>query len=885
MRRQITKDCLHFCERVTKVCCETVAEGMVLLENDGMLPLKSTDKVAVFGRAQFEYLKSGSGSGGQVVCPYVTQIGEELKKAVITDERTEKFYREWIKKHPYDNGDNWKIPQFQTEAPVDEKFVKSISVDNEKAVIVIARLCGEAFDLAADKGGYSLTDEEDNTILYATKYFKHVCVLLNTGNLLDMSWVKKYAVGTVAYVWQGGQEGGLGVVRALTGELIPSGRLADTIAMELKDYPAHGNFGDIVKNIHVEDIFVGYRYFDTFAKKKVLYPFGYGLSYTKFVYSEIQSEKNENAVTLKITVKNVGQYSGKDVVQCYVSKPQGIVCKPMKELVAFQKTKLLKSGESQKITIEIQLNDLASYNDKPDGVFAFSYILEKGDYRLYVGANVRDAQEVFSFRRDETVCVCKCSQALAPNENFKRMTFDGQNLVYENVPQNRSDLNERVKRGLPSEIPYSGDKGHTLQDVANGKITLSDYVAQFGKEELCLLVRGEGMSSPKAPVDGTAGSFAGVSSAWANRGTPVVTTVDGPCGIRLTQKDGVATCIPTGTLIASTWSPEIVKNIFGIFVTELKDYRLDIALAPGINIHRYPLGGRNFEYFSEDPYLTGVMASAIVKCFDDNGVSCTLKHFAVNSQENGRRGENEVVSERALREIYLKGFEIAVKNGGVKYIMTAFNRINGTSSASNFDLLTTILRNEWGFDGVVMTDWWPLIDSHYNKTSSKYNLSSLIRAQNDLFMVTPEGDGYPDDLTYALDNGYLTVGELQCCAMHILGNVMETPSFQTFDKSNIFNSEYEKEPAQIAENANSFLFALRESGKFHVKIFYSCADDETIQNEIAICLDGKESRKILLKGTNGAVESHAFMLYIYEGNSVSFEGSAKISRIEIYRFR
>ena len=870
---------------IREVCCKAVAEGTVLLENDGMLPLKSTDRVAVFGRAQFEYLKSGSGSGGQVLCPYVTQIGEELKKAVITDERTEKFYRDWIEKYPYDNGDNWKIPQFQKEAPVDEEFVRSISADNEKAVIVIARLCGEAFDLAAEKGGYYLTDEEESTILYATKYFKHVCVLLNVGNPIDMSWVKKYAVGTVAYIWQGGQEGGLGVVRALVGELVPSGRLADTIAAELKAYPAHGNFGDSVKNIHIEDIFVGYRYFETFAKEKVLYPFGYGLSYTKFAYSEIHAAKDENSVTLEVTVKNVGQYSGKDVVQCYVSKPQGIVCKPLRELVSFRKTKLLKPGESQKITLEIQLTDLVSYNDNPDSLFAFSYILEKGDYRLYMGANVRDAQEVFSFRRHETVCVRKCSQALAPSEKFKRMTFDGQNLLYEDVPIDRSGVSERVKSGLPSEIPYSGDKGYTLQDVANGKISLIEFVAQFSKEELCLLVRGEGMSSPKAPVDGTAGSFAGVAAVWANHGTPVVTTADGPCGIRLTQKDGFATCIPTGTLIASTWAPEIINDIFGIFVTELKDYRLDIALAPGINIHRYPLGGRNFEYLSEDPYLTGAMASAIVKCFDENGVYCTLKHFAVNSQENGRRGENEVVSERALREIYLKGFEMAVKNGGVKYIMTAFNRINGTSSTSNFDLLTTILRNEWRYDGVVMTDWWPLIDSHYNTTSSKYNLSSLIRAQNDLFMVTPEGDGYPDDLIYALDNGYLTVGELQRCAIHILDNVMDTPSFRTFDKSKIFNAECEKEPAQIAENVNSFLFALRESGKFSIKIFYSCADDETIQNEETIFLNGKESRKILLKGTNGDVESHTLMLYIYEGNTVSFKGAAQIFRIEIYRFK
>lgn len=864
---------------------KAVAEGIVLLEHDGMLPLKRNEKVAVFGRAQFEYIKSGSGSGGLVVCPYVTNIGDELKRYVSVDMRAEEYYRKWIAKHPYDNGDNWEIPQSQQEAPIDEKFVEKLSAENEKAVIVISRLCGEAFELKTEKGGYYLSDEEDRTISLATKHFKHVCVVLNTGNPVDMRWVKKYSVGTVAYVWQGGQEGGLGVARALAGELYPSGRLVDTIAENLSDYPATGNYGDESKNIHVEDIFVGYRYFETFAREKVLYPFGYGLSYTNFSYSETVGSKNHDTVTVKTKVTNIGGLSGKEVVQVYVGKPQGVLCKPLRELVGFQKTKLLKPGESETVTLKIKISDLASYEDRPGSEFSFSYILEKGAYAFYLGANVRDAQNVFGFVQEDTVCIRKCSQALAPNEAFRRISFDGQKLVYENVPLDQSDLKAKISAQLPDEITYTGDKGFTLQDVANGKISPDEFVAQFCREDLCLLVRGEGMSSPKAHIDGTAGCYGGVAPVWINHGVPVVTTVDGPCGVRLSKKDGYATCIPTGTLLASMWAPELLSDVFDIFARELKEYALDIALAPGINIHRHVLGGRNFEYFSEDPYLTGVTASAVVKCFADNGIGCTVKHFAVNSQEFGRRGENEVVSERALREIYLKGFETVIKSGNVPYIMTAFNRINGTSAASNFDLLTTILRNEWGYKGMVMTDWWPLIDSHYNSTASKYNLSSIIRAQADLFMVTPDGAAYKDDLLFALDNGYLTLGELQRCAKNILFTTINALSFKTFDRLKVFNAEFEDMPALTITDANKFDFTLDDSGRYKVLLTYSLALDETIQSEEKIIVNGYDGRVILLKGTEKACENHSFMIHLHTGDTVELKGPAQISEIQIYKYK
>lgn len=868
-------------------CRKAVAEGIVLLEHDGMLPLKQNDKVAIFGRAQFEYIKSGSGSGGEVQCPYITNIGDELKKRVNIDVRAEEYYKKYISEHPYDNGNGWAFPQSQTDALLDEAFACSLAKDNDKAIFVLSRLCGESCDFKAEKGGYYLTDIEEQMLAIITRYFKHVCVLLNVGNIIDMSWVKKYNVGTIAYVWQGGQEGGAGVAQALVGDFYPSGRLADTIAKDLSDYPAADNFGNSDKNIHTEDIFVGYRYFETFARDRVLYPFGYGLSYTKFSYCAPKISKNENKIEISITVKNTGRNYGKEVVQCYVKKPQGELCKPARELVAFHKTKLLKPDECEIVKFNIDLNSFASYNDNTVGEFANSYVLEYGKYEMFVGSNVRDAECIFNFTLDKTLCVKKCRQAVSPTEGFKRIiTKDGETLQYENVPLRRYDINERICGELPEQVPITGDRGIDLQSVADGKHTMDEFIAQFNLLELCAFVRGEGMSSAKANISGTAASFGGVTPSWLKHGVPVVSAVDGPCGVRLVKKDGFATCIPSGTLIACMWAPELAKGIFDIFAHEMREYKLDIALGPGMNIHRHPLGGRNFEYFSEDPLLTGENAAAIVKYFDESGISCTLKHFAVNSQENNRISENEIVSERALREIYLKGFEIAVATGKVQYIMSSYNRINGISAASNYDLMTTVLRNEWGYKGMVMTDWWSQIDDTFNGTYSKLNLAAMIRARNDIYMVTSDADHYADDLLDSIDNGTLTIAQLQTCAKSILNVIMNTLSFKQFDKTRAIPIIPCDIPIKKYENVNSFKFDINEEGKFIVKIVYSCEGDSLVQNEERVIVDSKfQLQKLLLKGTDSELETQSVLLNLYYGALVEFSGNAKISSIEIYKLK
>ncbi|MBD5132360.1 MAG: beta-glucosidase [Clostridiales bacterium] len=866
------------------ICESAVAEGFVLLENDGTLPLMKNDRVAVFGRAQFEYIKSGSGSGGLVVCPYVTNIGDELIKLVNIDARTENYYREHIGAYPYDNGDNWEIPQSQKEASLDESFVKTLSEDNDKAIIVISRMCGESFDLKPEKGGYYLTDEEENTIKLVCRYFKRVCVLLNVGNIIDMRWVKKYNVGTVAYVWQGGQDGGSGVAKTLVGKYYPSGRLADTIAENLSDYPAADRFGRKEKNIHTEDIYVGYRYFETFAKDTVLYPFGYGLSYTKFAYTDIKAKKADDKTVIQVTVKNTGNYFGKDVVQCYVEKPQGELGKPARELVAFKKTKPLKPCESETVTMEIEIDALASYDDGGKSGFANCYVLEKGEYGFYVGSDVRTAKKVFAFCLPETSCVKKCRQAAAPVEKFERITTkDGVTPIYEQTPLAAYDIKSRIDSELPPTIEITGEKSISLSDVASGEHTVNEYIAQFDAPSLCLLMRGEGMSSPKAPVSGTASSFGGIMDVWNKSGMPVITTVDGPSGVRIAEGNGYSTCIPTGALLAAMWSPEKIYDVFDIFAKELRSYGLDIALAPGMNIHRHVLGGRNFEYFSEDPLLTGVNAAAVTKSFYDNGVRCTLKHFAVNSQELERGKENEVLSERALREIYLKGFEIAVKNGCVQYIMSSYNRINGISAASNYDLITTILRNEWGYDGVVMTDWWTTTDDLYNGTFSRCNLAAMVRAQNDLYMVTDDASVYPDDMSEALNEGRLTVGELQRCAKNIACAAIDSLSFKANRKSEITDVATGKlitrcDGAQCAGGIPSI-------GKYAVKITYSCSGDALAQKELFVISGGKTIQTLLIKGTDGKTDSRVFVAELTPDAVLSFKGAAQITQIEIYTIK
>ncbi|MDY2880802.1 MAG: glycoside hydrolase family 3 N-terminal domain-containing protein [Candidatus Borkfalkiaceae bacterium] len=878
-------------------CRNVISEGIVMLETDGALPLVDGESVALLGRGQFEYVKSGTGSGGRVNCDYVTNIGDELEKRVKLDEEAREFYRSYIKENPYEIGDGWRGVPSQKQPELSVEFVKRLAARNEKAIFIISRSRGEGGDCTEEKGDWYLSEDEESNLALLSAYMKHVIVLINSGNIIDMSWVKRYRIGTVAYIWQGGQEGGIGTVDTLMGDVPPSGRLTDTIATEISDYPAYDCWGDEVKNVHKEDIYVGYRYFETFAQDKVLYPFGYGLSYTEFEQKTGKAEKIGEEIRLSVEVKNVGKRAGKDVVQVYFSYPNALLGAPERQLIAFQKTRLLQAGESQTCEFVLSIDDMAAYDDSGVTGFPHSYVLEQGEYGVYAGKNVRDAEKAVCFRLGETRIVRKCEQALAPREAFERLTGKG----YEPTPLASYSLEERIQNNLPASIGLTGDRGIALQDVRAGKNTLDEFIAQFDEKALMQIVRGEGMCSLKAPVPGTASCFGGTASVWHKKGVPVITTSDGPSGIRM--ESGLrATCIPSGMLIACTWNPEALNGVFDGFAEEMLDYGIDVILAPGINIHRHPLCGRNFEYFSEDPYLSGVFARKIAERFAKKGGYCTLKHFAVNSQEKNRVTENEVVSERALREIYLRPFEISVRSGYPKAIMTSYNRINGRSAAGNYDLTTTILRKEWGYQGLVMTDWWTWIDDKDMQSQSCGNLTEMVKAQNDVYMVVDDAVTNKDDMAGSFTKGYLTLGELQRCAKNILEFVMSTVTFRENKMTDfsdlsaatelIASYSLEELPFETCAPEDSWMFAGRqvrklcvrtpEDGLYCGEIEYRIDDEVSVQKRYGFCIDAHEMTTIVCNGTNGAVGKKRTKIYLKKESSIVFD-SADISGFSIYK--
>ena len=879
-------------------CRKAIPEGIVLLENDGALPLKESENIALFGRGQFEYLKSGSGSGGRVNCPYVTNVYDEIKGRVTLDNSVTQFYRDFIKQNPFDAGDGWKPCFCQTDAVPSEKLVRDAAASSDKAIYIICRNVGESFDYEKVEGNWYLSQQEDATLSLLSQHFKNVIVLLNSGNIMDMSWVKKYNIGTVAYIWQGGQEGGAGTVDALMGDVAPSGRLTDTIAKSPEDYPCDDCFGDMQKNIHKEDIYVGYRYFETFAQDKVLYPFGFGLNYTTFTQDITDVQKDDDIITVSVLVKNIGNYSGKDVVQVYFSAPQGTLGKPARELIAFKKTNALMPGESQQITLQINIRDMACYDDCGKTGYPFAWVLESGEYNVFVGQNIRDAKQCFAFHLDETRLVKQCVQALAPVEEFDRMINADGKIGFEKATLKQYDLAERINQNLPEALEITGDKGIMLQDVASGKNTLDEFIAQFDVKALTEIVRGEGFASPKATYQGTASCFAGITKSWNEKGVPVVTTCDGPSGIRM-ESSAQATCIPVGALLASAWAPELFEGMYDCLAQEMKHYDVDILLGPGMNIHRSGLCGRNFEYFSEDPYLTGVYADKISSYFTQKGFYATIKHFAVNSQELNRRDENEVLSERALREIYLRAFEIAVKGGSVKAIMTSYNRINGIHTSGSYDLTTTILRDDWGYDGFVMTDWGTTMDDPNNGTDKNTNLATMVKAQNDIYKVKGDSALCVDDQQEALKNGYLTVGELQRCAKNLLQFTMQTYAFRSGKKQNVnelsdanecvYHKNLLEEKLQICTDhikiyqhtpRRRIQLELEESGMYCGEILYNLKGNQLEQKDILVYVDNCGGIRMVGIVT-GKQEKQRFRIYVDKNSKIYFQDG--IEEFNLYK--
>ncbi|MBR2480410.1 MAG: glycoside hydrolase family 3 C-terminal domain-containing protein [Clostridia bacterium] len=718
--------------------------GMVLLKNEGMLPL-GDESFALFGRTAIDTFFVGYGSGGDVRAPYRVSILKGIidNGSLNFDKELANVYEKWTQANPTDNGFWGHWPWRYPEMPLSDEIVKSARAKSNKAVVVIGRAAGEDRENKLEKGSFFLHDEEIDMLDKITAQFDDVIVLMNIGNVIDFSWVENYGdkIKALLITWQGGMETGNAVADVLSGKISPDGKLPMTIARNYDDYPSAKDFGDKDANFYTEDVYVGYRYFETFNPSAVLYPFGFGLGYGSFRRNKVEVEYYGSSIKLEIEVENVGKVSARDTIQVYVSAPQGKLGKPAKVLVGFDKTSLLASGEKEVVQLVIPQYAFASYDDI-GAVKKSSYVLEKGDYALYVGSSVRDNEKVYTFTHEEDLVVEELSEAGSPQISFERIkpTLKGDKLVIgkEQVPTRSYSLKQRILDNLPDDsVPYTGDKGYKLIDVKENKITLDEFVAQLSNVELEAITRGDYVMHSKLGAPGNAGAMAGVLKSLRDKGVPGVITSDGPSGMRL---NAVCTLLPIGTLLSSTWDTKLIESLYEVIGREMLERGSDILLGPGMNIHRNPLCGRNFEYYSEDPVLTGKMACAFVNGIQANGASACPKHFACNNQETNRNRNDSRLSERALREIYLKGFEICIKESSPKTLMTSYNKINGVWGHYNYDLCTTILRGEWGYKGLVMTDWW-MQKSVSQEFPNICDQAYRVRAQVDVLM--PGGGRLP----------------------------------------------------------------------------------------------------------------------------------------------
>lgn len=770
-------------EKIVPILRKTAADGCVLLKNNGTLPLTQENNVAVFGRVQYDYFFVGNGSGGDVRTPYKVNLVDGLRNSDINvNEELVDKYISWCTKpkNVPDPGFWAHWPRYYDEMKISDSYVRKISEKSDVAIVVIGRSSGEDRENVLKKGSFFLTNDEKKLIQKVTTHFKKTVLVLNIGNVIDFGEIDAFGdkISSILVVWQGGMESGNAVADVLSGKVNPSGKLTDTIAKRYEDYPSSDNFGKLKSNNYVEDIFVGYRYFETFCPEKVLYEFGFGMSYTTFETQFLSAEEKEDEIIFSVSVKNTGTKAGREVMEIYLSAPQGKLGKAKMSLVSFSKTKPLQPNEEETLTLSVNKYYCSSFDDSGVTGHKNSYVLEKGDYDFYLGTSVRKNRKVYTKTLKNDEILETVEEALAPTVEFIRIKpkEKGGKILpgEETVPTKTVDLRTRILGNIPEETEMTGNKGYKLGDVKNGKVGMKDFVAQLNLEELEAISRGEGMMNSSLGAEGNAGALGGVLESLRDKGVPAMITTDGPSGIRL-----MSTCslLPCGTLIASTWDTRLTEELFTRLAEEMKEKGTDMLLAPGMNIHRNPLCGRNFEYYSEDPYISGKIASATVKGVQSNGLSACPKHFACNNQELNRNHTDAVVSQRALREIYLKGFEICVKEAKPKNIMTSYNKINGVWSHYNYDLATTVLRKEWKYDGLVITDWWMRYAPSPEFKGVRDN-AYRVRAQVDVLMPggktavskSASNDGTLTE-TYLKEDG-ITLGEMQRTAENVLRYAM-----------------------------------------------------------------------------------------------------------------
>ncbi len=765
-------------------------EGMVLLKNQGeLLPLVPGSRVALFGKGSFDYVKGGGGSG-DVTAAYVKNLYDGLKEeGVSLYEPLSDFYRDYVEKR-YEAGD---VPGLMAEPELPQSLVDSARGNADVAVIVLSRFSGEGWDRepvfyqepdypwpdelnmprkAKDifpRGDYYLTGEEQRVVNQVRAAFDKVAVVLNAGGVVDVSWFREDdRISSALLAWQGGMEGGGAIAALLTGKANPCGKLPDTFARDLSDYPSTARFHDSPHYVeYTEDIYVGYRYFETLpgAAERVCYPFGYGLSYTSFALETAGTGAENGRIGVDVRVTNTGNCPGKEVVQLYYSAPWGLLQKPRRCLAAFQKTALLEPGESETVKLSFAIADMASFDDLGK-IAPSAWVLEKGRYALYMGTSVRDAGELdWAWEQKETETVRQCGDVLAPSHLAERLLADGS---YEKLPAAPAvDTNANLFQPLTAAqseavapaVPGRGrwmltqpfpEGVQPLSAVAEGGLTLDQFMAQLSDSDLIHLLGGQ----PNVGVSNTFGL-----GNLPEYGVPNLTTADGPAGLRIQPEAGVCTTAwPCATLLAATWDPELTARVGAAAAAEVKENNISVWLAPAVNIHRSPLCGRNFEYYSEDPLLTGRLAGAMVRGIQSQHIAATVKHFACNNKETNRKYSDSRLSQRALREIYLRAFEIIVREEQPWAIMSSYNVVNGRRASESRELLTDILRDEWGYTGLVMSDWWTR-GEHYKE----------LLAGNDLKMA----NGYPERVEEAMKLGAVSRSDLETCARRVLELILE----------------------------------------------------------------------------------------------------------------
>ncbi len=832
---------------------ELAGECMVLLENDGALPLKETGKIALFGNGVRRTVKGGTGSG-DVNSRSIVNVEEGFKNAGFTvtsgswlDKQGEMLdkskgeYLEWVKAEAKKSSRSEFIIQFDHpySAPVPVLITEEDckEADTDVAVYVIARNSGEGSDRYNREGDYLLFAEEKKNLEMVAAHFKKTIVILNIGGVMELSGVKAIpGINAILLMGQLGNIGGDALADVVTGKVNPSGKTVDTWAKNYMDYPSSAKFshnGSVHDEEYEDGIYVGYRYFDSFGVEPE-YCFGFGRSYTDFSLQIDGAEAAGDRVQVRATVQNTGSvYAGKEVVQIYYSAPQGRMDKPYQELAAYHKTSLLKPGESEAMILTFAIKEMASYSEADA-----AWVLEKGDYVIRVGSSAGNTEvaAVLTLAEEVKTQIGKNLfpldiqlKEIKPDTTAAKTAYEknseGLGRVYHGSIQSSCIKAEHmVYQGKREEYKTDREKKLTVQDVKNGDCTVEELVAQLTVEEMadmCVgtLRAGEGnvVGNASYTVPGAAGDTSSILK--VSRGIKNMILADGPAGLRLqphfkTTKEGkllpggsvmgdsfepfdpdinedevdnyyqYCTAIPIGWSLAQSWNTELAEWAGDMIGAEMEQFGVDLWLAPAMNIHRNPLCGRNFEYYSEDPLVSGKIAAAItIGVQKHKGKGTTIKHFAVNNQEDNRYFVNAHVSERALREIYLKGFEIAVKESQPLSIMTSYNLLNGIHTANSYDLLQAMARDEWGFDGTVMTDWFTSQDMPEitGKFQPRYPISSsvgCIYAGNDIQM--PGCRKNVDDIVEAVKTGRemdgfrITLADLQFNTANIIRVVLKT---------------------------------------------------------------------------------------------------------------